>query len=238
VISEVRIWYEALPLAWIIVSEFMTRGEAPLGRIYKRSLWLLFCGIFIVLLILRFCAEGRVTTADLAREANSGDPDAQYKLGCIYLKGAGVYPDAEKATRLFSLSAAHGNADAQTMLAEVTKGQTGAAIGENLANDEINQYQEAIRFNPDDADAHENLGIALKRRGEFGEAILQFREAIRIKPDHVDAHYNLGASLINQGQVDEAISEFQEALRLRPDFAAAHDALARAMELRNGGHQP
>ena len=50
------------------------------------------------------------------------------------------------------------------------------------------QYQEALRLKPDYAEAHNNLGIALKDQGQLTEAMAQYQEAIRLKPDYVDAH--------------------------------------------------
>ena len=43
---------------------------------------------------------------------------------------------------------------------------------------------------PDYADAHNNLGTALARKGQIDEAIRQFQEAIRLKPDYAEARNN------------------------------------------------
>ena len=59
----------------------------------------------------------------------------------------------------------------------------------------ISQYEEAIRLKPDNANAHNNLGNALRRKGRTGEAIRHFQEALRLKPDYADARKNLDAAL-------------------------------------------
>jgi Flp pilus assembly protein TadD len=73
--------------------------------------------------------------------------------------------------------------------------------------------------------AHNNLGLALKIKGQTEEAIRQFQEAIRLTPGFAEAHNNLGIALGEQGQIDEAMSQFQEAVRLKPDNAEVHNNL-------------
>ena len=51
----------------------------------------------------------------------------------------------------------------------------------------------AIRLKPDNAEAHNNLGVSLNDQGKLDEAIAEYREAIRLKPEHVEAHNNLGS---------------------------------------------
>ena len=96
-------------------------------------------------------------------------------------------------------------------------------------NDELRQYQEAVRLKPDDAQAHNKLGHALTRKGQTDEALGQFREAIRLQPDFPEARNNLGVALAGKGQTDEAIREYQEAIRLKPDDAQAHNNLGFAL---------
>ncbi|MCX6915365.1 MAG: tetratricopeptide repeat protein, partial [Verrucomicrobia bacterium] len=86
----------------------------------------------------------------------------------------------------------------------------------------IDQFQQALRFEPDDAEAHNNLGGLLAKQSQMDEAIRQFQEATRLEPDHPHAHYNLGNALLIKGQIDEAIRQFQEVIRLKPDHAEAH----------------
>ena len=56
------------------------------------------------------------------------------------------------------------------------------------------------------------IGLVLRDRGEWEEAIAQFREAIRLDPDFGRARYNLGALLRGQGKLDEAIAQFRRAI--------------------------
>ena len=81
----------------------------------------------------------------------------------------------------------------------------------------IRQYQEAIRLKPDDALAHNNLGIALVRRGQIDEAISQLG-GHPPKPD--SAEVTKPRHRPWQRAKDEAIRQFQEAIRLKPDYAS------------------
>jgi len=89
--------------------------------------------------------------------------------------------------------------------------------------------REAIRLKKDNAEAHNNLGIALGDKGQLDEAIAACREAIRLKKDFAMAHYNLGSALRGKGQLDEAIAAYREAIRLKKDYAEGHYNLANAL---------
>lgn len=89
--------------------------------------------------------------------------------------------------------------------------------------------REAIRLRPDYAEAHNNLGAALRVQGRLDEAILSLREALRLQPAHVEAHYNLGLALAAERRFDEAIESLREVVRLKPDRAEAHLYLGAAL---------
>jgi Flp pilus assembly protein TadD len=52
-----------------------------------------------------------------------------------------------------------------------------------------------MRLNPDYAEIHNNLGMALGMKGQIDGAISQFQEAIRLNPDDAAAHNNLAHAL-------------------------------------------
>jgi len=93
----------------------------------------------------------------------------------------------------------------------------------------IAQYEQALRLNPDFAEAHGNLGVALARMGRSEDAIGQYEQALDLKPDYAEGHYNLGNSLMQAGRPRDAMEQWGEAARLRPDFAEAHYNLGVAL---------
>jgi predicted O-linked N-acetylglucosamine transferase (SPINDLY family) len=78
------------------------------------------------------------------------------------------------------------------------------------------------------AEAHNNLGNALKAQGQLDEAVACYRRALELKPDFAVAHNTLGVALQAQGKVAEAVACYCRALELKPNFAEAHNNLGNA----------
>jgi Flp pilus assembly protein TadD len=54
----------------------------------------------------------------------------------------------------------------------------------------IAAHRTALRLKPDDAEAHYNLGVALRAQGRRREAAREFREYLRLAPDTpANGHY-------------------------------------------------
>jgi tetratricopeptide (TPR) repeat protein len=80
---------------------------------------------------------------------------------------------------------------------------------------------DAVAVDPQLAEAHHTLGLALARQGKPEEAEDYFRQAIQLRPNYPEAHNNLGVALVHQGRLDEAIDCFRTVLRLTPDHPPA-----------------
>jgi len=85
----------------------------------------------------------------------------------------------------------------------------------------VASYRQSLAFKPDYAEAHSNLGIALKALGRSDEAIASYRKALVLKPDFAGAHNNLGNALKDEGKLEEAVTCYQKALAIKPDFVEA-----------------
>ena len=106
----------------------------------------------------------------------------------------------------------------------------GLALGQaGSIQEEIGQFEQALRITPDDANTHYNLGAAFLGLGKVPQAIGHLKQALRLKPDYAEAHNNLANALFQTGQHEEAIGHWQQALRLNPDFAEAHSNLGNAL---------
>ena len=87
----------------------------------------------------------------------------------------------------------------------------------------IAAYDEAIRLNPNYAEAYNNRGVAKDALGQHDGAIADFDEAIRLKSEFAEAYNNRGAAKNALGRHDGAIADFDEAIRLKPDYAEAYN---------------
>jgi protein O-GlcNAc transferase len=83
-------------------------------------------------------------------------------------------------------------------------------------------YCQAVSLEPNFAEAHGNLGVALTERGDFDKAIVAYRRvAISIKPAFAEAYCNLGNALRGQGRREEALAAYRWAIGIKPEYAEA-----------------
>ena len=88
---------------------------------------------------------------------------------------------------------------------------------------------------PDSAEAHNNLGGALKDQGKLDEAVACCRRALELKPDYTDAYINLGIALKDQGKLDEAVACYRQVTRLEPGGVPGESADGRESVRRQAG---
>jgi protein O-GlcNAc transferase len=80
---------------------------------------------------------------------------------------------------------------------------------------------------------HNNLGNALRDRGQLDEAMAAYRRALELKPDYPEAQQSGRCTgRERQGRVDEAMAAYRRALELKPDYAEAHNNLGNALKER------
>jgi len=89
-------------------------------------------------------------------------------------------------------------------------------------------YLRAVALDPNNADAHVNLGRLYQLKGHLKPARRYYRKALECVPDHQLALYNLGTLFDELDELDTAAEYYRGALRI-PD---AHYNLARICEIR------
>jgi predicted O-linked N-acetylglucosamine transferase (SPINDLY family) len=87
--------------------------------------------------------------------------------------------------------------------------------------------RQAVRLNPDFAEAHRCLGDMLRawRGTAVDEALASYQEVIRLEPNNADAWHVLGGILKDMGLLDEALDALRRACQLRPESAQFHSSL-------------
>jgi Flp pilus assembly protein TadD len=70
-------------------------------------------------------------------------------------------------------------------------------------------YRRAIRLNPRNADAHNNLAVLLERVRRLDESIACYEEALRLKPDAADTHKNLAMTCLVAGDWLRGWAEYE-----------------------------
>jgi tetratricopeptide (TPR) repeat protein len=89
-------------------------------------------------------------------------------------------------------------------------------------------YRRAIAIDPENADAHVNLGRLHQLRGNLKRAKQHYQKALSYLPEHQLALYNLGTLFDELEELDTALTYYNQAQAI-PD---AHYNLARIFEIR------
>jgi tetratricopeptide (TPR) repeat protein len=125
----------------------------------------------------------------------------------------------------------------------------------NKAEEDGNKMAEickqAIRINPQNAEAYVKLGTVYGKCGRYNEAIKALNQAIRINPDYAGAYYYLGLGYDGVGRWRKAMEALEQETRLNAANAKAYrhlgvvyielgyyseavDALKRAIQIKPG----
>jgi Tfp pilus assembly protein PilF len=91
--------------------------------------------------------------------------------------------------------------------------------------DGLTLFRRALNCTPDNAFAEDGVGLALIRKGEFGEAIEYLEAATRRAPWVAQPHHNLGVAYQCLGRLDEAATQYRAALATDEQQPDTHNNL-------------
>lgn len=115
-----------------------------------------------------------------------------------------------------------GQSEPSTSLDALKNGGGAFAAGDYAAARDY--YQAAVDKNPNDAEAHNNLGQALVRLNRVPDALAHFERAVALVPDKWAYRFNLAHAAGEAGQWDRAVNEYRVAVRLFPaDYATQYN---------------
>jgi len=92
----------------------------------------------------------------------------------------------------------------------------------------MDDFNNALRIMPGQADAHINRGVAHITLQQFDQALADIQKGIELGPSEPAlAYYNRAIAYERMGRIPEAYYDYQRALKEAPDFTAAASALSR-----------
>ena len=101
----------------------------------------------------------------------------------------------------------------------------------NYWSDSVSLWRRAVSVTTDSRRAYENLGQALRERGELTEAYTNYQRALELSDAKYKATINnaMGIVATGQGRTREAIAHFEAAVGIDPKFAEAQTNLGNAL---------
>ncbi|MBJ6725007.1 tetratricopeptide repeat protein [Geomesophilobacter sediminis] len=94
----------------------------------------------------------------------------------------------------------------------------------------VELIEKAVKQNPANAVAFNNLGEAYKGQKRYDQAERCYRLALELKADFVEVYSNLGNALKDQGRLADAVEVYRKALAIKPDFVLVHYNLGNVLK--------
>ena len=98
--------------------------------------------------------------------------------------------------------------------------------GTSAVNVAIENFENAIKLDPNFAEAYYYLGYAYWRKSEFDKAIEKFRKATNLDPYFIEAYVRIGDMYHYKGELEKAIEEHTKVIKLYPNQWQTWEAYA------------
>ncbi len=106
---------------------------------------------------------------------------------------------------------------------QVTLGLIHLGTGKREEAEEF--FQQALRVDPVNAEAHRGLAAAYEGQGNAALAEETYQAALRLRPDYWRSYSDLGVFYFRRGQYDKAVKQFQELTGMVPDNPRVYASL-------------
>jgi len=93
----------------------------------------------------------------------------------------------------------------------------------------IEDFKAVLELKPNMMEAHMNLGVSYRMKGDLDNQIHHFSEAARLKPDLPDIHHNLGLAYSDARRYTKAANEFRKAIELDSSLKDSYFSLGMAL---------
>lgn len=91
------------------------------------------------------------------------------------------------------------------------------------------ELEQAVRLDPKNPEAYNELGVTYRFQGRYDEARQMFEKALALDPNYAEALLNAGIASMAQGKVAEAKQNYRRAITLNSKNHMAHFRLAEAL---------
>jgi len=161
-------------------------------------------------------------TKDLKPKINNPEPHHSELKNLLELYQNRQYDDAEKLA--LTLTDKFKNHPFGWKVLGALLNQAGR-LSEGLA-----VCQKSVSLEPNNAEAHNNLGNTLHKLDRFDEADENYRKAIALKSDYAEAHNNLGNTLHKLDRFDEAEESYRKAIAFKSGYSEAYFNLGNILQ--------
>ena len=130
------------------------------------------------------------------------------------------------------------SSDVSRLLEKLSLKNSSESVEQYFNDREIQDFNKAIKINPDNEVAYYNRGIAYKNMKQYKKAIQDFDKAISLNPNLEAAYINRGVAYMDGlKQYEKAILNFNIAIQLNPNGFDAYNNLGQAYYLSKNYHE-
>jgi tetratricopeptide (TPR) repeat protein len=154
-----------------------------------------------------------------AKSATSCEELNQVLTKISALRERGPDPQVDKYLADLQAWVLHRRGEAYVKQAAEASGASQAAISAQLDRQAMQDFDAAIKLDPQRWKSYHHRGVCHALNGEFEKALRDFTMTIELRPDYASAWFNRGEIQYERGQFAKAIADYDEAIRLQGDDA-------------------
>ena len=98
----------------------------------------------------------------------------------------------------------------------------------------LQEYNEAIRLQPNNADAYSGIGAVQRRQDKVQQAVISFKKVYEIDPRSFQSAFEIGLTYLLLREYEQAIQMIDRAISLKPDVVEAYFFKAKTYLLKGG----
>jgi eukaryotic-like serine/threonine-protein kinase len=101
-------------------------------------------------------------------------------------------------------------------------------------NSALQEYNNAIKINPNDVEANNGIAFVLRREGKMHETISYLEKTFKLDPKNYNTIYSIGETNCLLREYDKVVPYLDDAISITPDAVFAYDMKVRSYLLSSG----